>query len=99
MALFNITDGPSRWDFMLAIFDGDYLHRREVSFSIEDPKRKPENQHISSSLFIIDEVGRQGESDEKWLFNGLGYYPGTDSDRRIVHGFFSTHTRKGWVEF
>jgi len=97
MARLNITDGPSKLDFMLALFDGDY-HRRKVEFCFEDPQRQPGDPTIPSLSFVVNEVSRGDglwDCDENWLFKG--YFPGNDN--APARGFFSTRTRKGWIEF
>ena len=94
MAHFNIVGGPSRWDLMLAIFDGDFHHRRIVTFSL-DPQ---ENLPIRSLICTINEVGREDGSGENWLFEGETYYPAEIVSNYHIHGFFSTRTRTGWVE-
>lgn len=91
----NIVDGPSKFDLMLALFDGDSSHRRTVAFLLENPEAKQENLQCASLNFVINEVGRGDGSDENWLF--VATYP-ANVDKGRVRGFFSTRTRKGWVE-
>ena len=85
---YDITDGPSKMDFMLSLFDGDTQHRRPVVFTLR-------GEGLTS--FIIDGVEREDGSGENWIFKG-SYYLGSIS-RILAHGFFSTRMRKGWIEY
>jgi hypothetical protein len=87
MARYNITNGPSKWDLMLSLFDGDYRHRREALFFLQLGTIK------DAVPFLINELAREGESGECWNFKGLA-----GSHRCECHGFFSIKNRKGWVQ-
>ncbi len=101
MARFNIVNGPSMWKLMLSLFDGDSRERRWVRFSLEDPKIKLNVGPSVDLDVLVDGVDREGIDGESWSFEGSGSY--VDLNGRIVRlsckGFFSTQTRKGWVEF
>ncbi len=92
----NIVDGPSKFDLMLALFDSDSSHRRTVAFLLENPEAKQGDLQCASLNFVINEVGREDGSGENWLFDG--YYKVADRSGN-ARGFFSTRTRKGWVQF
>ncbi len=92
----NIVDGPSKFDLMLALFDVYSNRRRTVEFLLENPEAKQVDLQCASLNFVINEVGREDGGDENWLFKG--YYKVADRNGH-VRGFFSTRTRKGWVEF
>ncbi len=97
MARFNITNGPSKWDLMLALFDGDCHHKRMVRFSLKDLKRDPiKDPEIPDLSFVINTLEREDGSGENWNFEG--YYPGS-SQNGPCQGFFSIRTRTGWIEF
>lgn len=96
MAHFNITDGPSKFDLMVALFDGDCRHRRMVRFSLEDPEASPKYGDIPDHEFVINGFTREDGSGESWNFTG--YYPGS-SQGAPCKGTFSTQIRKGWIEF
>lgn len=85
MARYTITDGPSKMDFMLAVFDGNSpRERRMVALRTEDEGNLP---------FAIDAIRREDGGSENWLFSGCMGITGEE-----YHGYFSTRTRKGWVE-
>lgn len=95
MARFNITDGPSMWSLILALYDGNCAHRREVAFSIQDPQQEPEELSLPPISCVINGTEREDGSSDNWLFKG--YYPGS-AKTTPVHGFFSIKNRKGWIE-
>lgn len=89
----NIVNGPSKFDLMLTLFDGDSSHRRTVAFLLENPETEP---WCGSLNFVINKVEREDGSGENWLFRGYS----SDTDKNLpVKGLFSTRTRKGWIEF
>lgn len=94
----NIVDGPSRFDLMLALFfDRSSVPRYTVEFMVEDMLFLQESagQNPTPVAFVINQLAREGGSGEKWLFEG--YYQ-IGRCTFPVSGFFSTRTRKGWVE-
>jgi len=92
----TITNGPSKWDLMLALFDGDVRHRRTVTFSLEDPAPQCDHPGIPDLDFVINGIQREDVSGELWLLEG--YYPGFNRNRPM-RGCFNTQTRRGWLEF
>lgn len=90
---FNITDGPSKWDLMLALFDGDGPHRRPCKFSF----RESENRQEITSLLQIEDVRRDGGDGELWIMTGFTVDP--DVPNQSFYANFSTRDRKGWVQF
>ena len=87
MARFEIVNGPSKFDLMLALFDGNCDHRRIVDFTLLSPQK----EHKTFSC-IINDLKREDGSGESWLFAGyFGVNP--------LHGYFSTKHRKGWIKF
>lgn len=96
MARLNITDGPSKWDLILAIFEGDSLHRREVTFTLEDRgTTDPNIQWFDQRSFMLNGASREDGSGNNWLIHG--YFLGATTVH--AHGFYSTRTRDGWLEF
>lgn len=95
MARYDITNGPSKWDLILALFDGDYHHRREISFSFQGISERVVAEFTLQ--FLINELQREDGSGENWNFRGYGAtVPAFPDDP--CYGFFSTKTRKGWIE-
>ncbi len=91
-----IVDGPSKCDLMLALFDGDCYHcRRPLTFSLEDPEPEPMAPKSVDLPFVIEEIGRKDGSGENWNFKGVY----VSNQKCLAQGFFSTRTRKGWIEF
>ncbi len=110
---FEITDGPSKMDLMLALFDGGPGDRREVLFTLEC-----DIGHLSETILhppchaklIINRMSRKDGYVERWFFrgrlNGLegeigrknsGVLSDVDVSCR-ASGYFSTEIRKGWVD-
>lgn len=93
---YQITDGPSKWDLMLALFDGDSASRHRVRFSNElvDP-RYPAVVYV-----CIDELSREDGSGECWNFKGRAYQ-GVNEWKHLtnckVGGFFTTRQRGGHI--
>lgn len=92
MARYDITNGPSKWDLILALSDGDYHHRREISFSLQGISERVVAGFTLQ--FLINELQREDRSGENWNFRGT--VPAFPDDP--CHGFFSTKTRKGWIK-
>jgi len=95
MAQIRIVDGPSRWDLMLSLLDGDYLHRREVYFRLGK-----EGSALKLRLaVVINLLEREDGTGEKWLFQGniSGMNPFSRDERR-VKGYIDLTTRSGWLE-
>ncbi|TSC67161.1 MAG: hypothetical protein CEO19_331 [Parcubacteria group bacterium Gr01-1014_73] len=88
-----ITDGPSKWDFVLSAADGDNAHRRIVNFELDvDHGRK-----LLVNNILIDGLEREDGSGENWLFVGQYFYRTVAAKK--IKGFYSTKTRQGWFEF
>ncbi len=91
----EITDGPSKFDLMLALFDGNCEHRREVVFNLRAGK-STSTLAVIDSVVVIDSVTREDGSGESWNFEGrVVDFVGNPK----IIGYFSTRTRKGWVRF
>ena len=87
----NIVNGPSKFDLMLALFDGAYVNQRKIWFTVLD------NSLSRTTLSItLNSVAKEDGSGESWLFDGCLYT--TDYGSRPVTGYFSTKNRKGWIE-
>ncbi len=91
----DILDGPSKFDLMLALFDGDAHHRRRVAFVFSNDKLDWLKQWFRELEVVISEIARKDDSDELWLFKG--YVPWSP-EPLTVEGFFSTQTRKGCIK-
>ncbi len=84
----QVMDGPSMWDLMLALFDGDSNHRRNVRFIILADESRPIIEKISLNL-TVNSVERVPDSN--WAISA--------SDQ--VHSYrivYSTESRLGRIE-
>lgn len=83
----QIVDGPSKFDLMLGLFDGNCANPRTVRFVILDRSL----DKITMSV-LLNGISKEDGGGENWLLTGL-------SNGKLVRGFFSTKTRKGHLEF
>jgi len=75
-----IVNGPSKFDLMLALFDGDNTKRRLVKFDRPADTRPAVNDAtpVAKPLVVyvfdicINSIEREDGSGERWLFGG--YY-------------------------
>ena len=84
MAQFNIVNGPSKWDIILSLFDGDSTHRKSIEFGLALTKER-----IS---LIINGLERESGNGESWNFTGHWL-----DCKEKVYGYYSTRTRNGWL--
>lgn len=87
---FEITQGPSKFDLCVSLFDGNRQGRRIVEFEIKNPAK------IAKIKVAINGVDQEDGSGEKWIFRGYLFGTGISCN---VHGFLSTQDRKGWIDF
>jgi hypothetical protein len=80
----KISKGPSKFELMLGLFDGDCANPRFVYFTLLGGCPDP-------WPILLSGVSRKDGSGDNWLF--AGYYDG-----HKVKGYFSTKTRKGCIE-
>ena len=84
----TIIGGPSKFDLMLAMFDGRYISPRTVTFKLEG------DDELTTS---IDSVQAEDGSAESWNFKGKGCRKSNASEVVDVDGYFSTANRRGWL--
>lgn len=85
---FDVVGGPSKFDLMLSLFDGNKDPRRAVEFQLEGA-RGP----ITAAITMVQQEDGSGES---WNFRGwLANY------RRNfgIQGYYSSKSRKGHLTF
>ncbi len=95
---YKITNGPSKWDLMLGLFDNTASNPREVEFTIADSTEDPgpgEPVTLIAAKFVLNVIGRESGSGEDWIFEG---YNPRHPLRPAAKGYFSTRTRSGHVE-
>lgn len=85
---FSVTGGPSKFDLMLSLFDGNKDSRRTVEFKLEGV-RLP-------IVVAITMVEREDGPGESWNFQGhlTNYHRGFD-----VRGHYFSNSRKGYITF
>jgi len=104
MAIYDITNGPSKFDLMLALFDSTCDHRRPVQFIIrlrmEQPLAgivlgDPEEHEVH-----INGVSQESGDGQNWIFHGWERNPeGSTKPTFRVEGYFNTARREGWLKY
>lgn len=102
IALIAISDGPSKWDLMLGLFDNTASSPRQVTFRLDASPR--EQSELGASWLAelpmtievsLNSLQREDGSGESWNFQGhvrhLGVYVGE------ADGYFSTKHRRGAI--
>ncbi len=102
---YSIIDGPSKYDLMLALFDGasnvpaphddtiyDEIRQRTVRFTTDSNDERRRYLEMQ-----IDEIGRENGSGESWNFSGYAKSP--TAPFRRVQGYYSTARRRGTLRF
>jgi len=85
-----ITEGPSKWDLMLSLFDSTGSCPRKINFSgypREDKERKTENFSV-----LVSAIQKEDGSGESWNIDAF-------HDKRKVRVYFSTRNRTGHLKF
>ena len=82
-----ITNGPSKFDLMLSLFDGNKKPRRTVTFQIQGGPGEIE--------VAVTMVRQEDGSGESWLFGGHCH---NSIPTLNVNGYFNTRSRKGWLD-
>ncbi|HCR41837.1 TPA: hypothetical protein DIV45_00460 [Patescibacteria group bacterium] len=93
MGQLKIVDGPTKQELKDALFEGDYLHRQPVQFTVYD---SPQG---SRRKCFIDSVERQIGGNEEWQFAGEVEISKHGGSLCKVKGVFSTATRQGLLIF
>lgn len=85
---FNVTGGPSKFDLMLSLFDGNKEPRRTVEFQLEGAR--------APIVVAVTMVQQEDGSGESWNFEGHM----TNYRRSFrVGGYYSSNSRKGYITF
>jgi hypothetical protein len=101
---YRITSGPSKFDLMLALFDGSSASKtlRPVSITIHAPEYPVGSQSITLAI-LVNSVSREDGSGESWTFHGhltkmdrVGV-SGNQSTSLVVSGYYSTKSRTGHI--
>ena len=85
---FNVTGGPSKFDLMLSLFDGNKDPRRTVEFQLEGA-----HVPITAGITMVQQEDGSGES---WNFEGwlANYRRGFN-----IKGYYSSRSRTGYITF
>ena len=89
-ARFSVVGGPSKFDLMLSLFDGNQTPRRTVDFQLEG-KKYP----ISVAILGVQQEDGSGES---WNIEGL-LWDKHHSEGYKVKGYYVTKGRAGSLVF
>ena len=84
----EIVNGPSKWDLMLGLFDGNSSSRRSVVFSAVNLFN-----NIEEVAVFVNFLAREDGSGEKWNF--AGFMIDAAWKAVAVKGYFSTQHRRG----
>ena len=109
-----VTNGPSKWDLMLALFDSEHDRTRSVTFTVqgsnwpttatERERRSPEEK-FEAELYDRD----MGPHEIEVVIDGVEHDTGDgeswkisgyikDSNDEDIEGFYSTRRRRGRFE-
>lgn len=88
----TITNGPSKFDLMVSLFDGGVRNRRPVLFTYSN-----KNQ----IRVVINWLDRDSGDGENWSF--CGYETRCDKggepvSSNHIRGFYSIKERTGWID-
>jgi hypothetical protein len=87
---FRITNGPSKFDLMVALFHGSCDNRHLVNFSVVG--------EIYPIIVLINSVSREDVSGDCWIIKGSVFYQNKAYAGKIVKIFFSTRTGNGNIK-
>lgn len=84
---FQIIGGPSKFDLMVSLFEGNPQHRRTVAFKLEGLW-----QDINVAITGVEQEDGSGES---WNFSGwvMG------EPKAHVRGYYASRGRSGYFHF
>lgn len=94
----KISSGPSKFDLMVSLFEGNQNPRKTVRFKVDSGQRKPRGPRNTDEIIYNDVdvaitlIAHEDGSGESWLFEG--YIHGIS--RGNIHGYYSTKNRSGW---
>ena len=98
---FKISGGPSKFDLMVSVFEGNPTPRKEVIFTVltgvtsGPPGRQPAfTKPVEVAITSIEQEDGSGES---WIFKGNA--PTTTDRIRKASGYYSSKTRQGHIDF
>ncbi len=85
---FPITDGPSKFDLMVSLFEGCPSHRKFVTFELAGLAHL-----IPVAITCVEQKDGSGES---WNIKG---WARTDTVQAHVEGYYASRGRKGLLKF
>ena len=80
---FNVVGGPSKFDLMLSLFDGNKQPRRTVEFQLEGVR-----DTITAGITMVQQEDGSGES---WNVEGWTTFN--------IKAYYCTRDRKGYLTF
>lgn len=92
---FNVTDGPSKFDLMAALFASTGRNTITVKFTIQ--QRIPGTAKASGAPQAIEvnigSVEREDGSGQSWIVGGMA------NEGRRFACYFDSRTRSGWLAY
>lgn len=98
---YKLVAGPSKWDLMIALFQGNTDTQERVEFTVDGTH---EGDDIRGKLYLrINVLGREDGSGDCWLFEGFAAFTPDGNRVKIldnfkVHGYFGLRSRQGWIQ-
>lgn len=68
---YTILHGPTKFDLMMAFFDGDHTCRRRLKFKIEKPDNSVLNKIQIIAEAVINKIEWEDGSGNSWNMEGL----------------------------
>ena len=94
--LYKIISGPSKFDFMLALFN-EIESQPMVRFGVECNRMEGTGYRLGQ-FATISSVKREGGSPDSWIFEGKMHVIFDIPVPATVKGHYSTQTRTGTIE-
>lgn len=94
----DISNGPCKFELMMALFDRKSVNTRDVEFKLGA------NDSTIVAHVVITGVEIEDGSGEKWIFKGYVRNVAPTSEQSVpppsrqCFGFYRTDSRRGWLE-
>jgi hypothetical protein len=91
-----IIGGPSKFDLMLALFEG-----KEVSFAVSDRDKQDKRPRVEEGLSVrihsLKHPGLGTSGLSQWEFEGRLLLAPGERDLVLVFGMYNQFERTGWI--
>lgn len=95
---YEIVNGPSKFDLMMALFAKNVDNATiefEFAGHINDFWKTPCTKFRKMTLVSLE---RNNIGGEVWYLKGYAFVNQKPDERRVASGVFSTKSRNGWLE-